>query len=88
MPAPMHAARVPHLPPPLARPMVIERTSKVWKLQQLIAAGVVLLGIVLMCGGVGAGKNGAPLAGLGFIMLFGGMVWLVVARVGAWWCHG
>lgn len=56
----------------------IERTSKVWKGQMLLSAGLVGIGVV-------GCVSGEPMFG---ILTMVGLVWFVVARVMAWWHHG
>lgn len=63
------------------KPTVIEQTSKKWKAQQLIAAALCALGVVLGVSGTEAGLLGLPLFMLG-------LLWFIVARVLAWWHHG
>lgn len=57
----------------------IEQTGKTYK-------GQMLGGAALCCIGIVVAVTGAP--GLGGIMLFGGVVWYLIARFGAWWNHG
>ena len=77
------AAACPHCGAPIARPLehtvTTQTTSKKFKLQEL--AGVMLL-IVGMLIAIIAGTGGVRLTGA--IMMAGGVVIYISARVGAW----
>lgn len=60
----------------------IEKTGKGWKLQQVIAVLFLLGGIVYL---IAAEGERSPVGGL---VIGGGLIWLIIAKIGAWWCHG
>ena len=94
----------PHGMPPIQTTLpeirTIEKTGKIWKLHMLVAAALVLVGVVTMCAGCSmvlsgsAGQGGAAagvLGGsfsIGFLMIMAGFVWGIVAWFMAWWHHG
>ena len=63
----------------------IEKTSKTWK-------GLMVLAVLIMGAGmvfVAVALNGASAAWVfASILLLGGFVVYLVARIGAWWYHG
>jgi hypothetical protein len=74
--------------------VLTEKTSKRWKRQMLMAAGCTAFGVILTCSGafsgvyIGSRPGGISGGELGVLMTFGGLVWLLVARIRAWWEHG
>jgi uncharacterized membrane protein YvbJ len=58
-----------------------QATSKKFKGQQLLAAVLCCLGLIIQMVGGADTYWGA-------IVLLVGLVWFIVARVGAWWHHG
>ncbi|HVT88532.1 MAG TPA: hypothetical protein VHD56_06750 [Tepidisphaeraceae bacterium] len=70
----------------IASAQLIEKTSKIFKIQQLLAALMAIAG-VMMCV-AGANMDVKPLAALGALALFGGLAWFTIARILAWWFHG
>lgn len=75
----------------------IELTGKGWKAQMLLAALMTIIGMILIFAGSGVidvhqrpdirGGN-AALSGFGGFILVVGLIWFVLARIGAWWDHG
>lgn len=70
---------------------LIERTSKFWKFQIVLGLLVTLIGLLLA--GVGVYRFVIPPAttnwfGMGGVVTLIGIVWLVLAKAGAWWDHG
>ena len=57
---------------------LIEKTSKKYKNQMLQASMVIILGFVSL----GFSTT------VSIVLIFGGLVWLVVANMQAWWHHG
>ncbi len=80
------AQTCPHCGNPL-RPVVVEKTSKHWKVAKLISWVVLVGGGYLFLRGYGLGGWNNPMTGLGFTLAFGGFVSLLVAKFGAWWNH-
>ena len=61
------------------KPVTIQQTAKKYKGQQLLAALVCSVGVVMMIG-----EN--TMSGAGVFLL--GLVWYFAARAGAWWSNG
>lgn len=61
----------------------VEQTSKKFKLHQLIGFALMVIGIVAVAGGAGSGASAG-----GFLFFVVGLLWYILARVGAWWHHG
>lgn len=80
------AQTCPHCGNPI-HPIVIEKTSKNWKLAKLISWIVLLVGGYLFLRGYGSGGWENPMTGGGFTLGFLGFVSLLVAKFGAWWHH-
>lgn len=70
--------------------VTIEKHSKPLKAQQLLAMGVLVLGIVLMFAGMGSTEGGkmSTTQITGNFATFAGMVWLAVTKARMWWHHG
>jgi len=70
--------------------VTIEKHGKPLKLQQLLAMGVLTLGIVLTFAGMGSVEGGrmSNMQATGGLATFAGIVWLVVTKVRMWWHHG
>jgi predicted Zn finger-like uncharacterized protein len=81
-----------------SRVRLIEKTSKGWKGLMLAGALMAIVGIIGTCAGVMSATNKANAAGAAYgpsmatglfiLLLFGGLVLFIFARVGAWWNHG
>jgi hypothetical protein len=56
----------------------IELTSKSLKRNILLSLLVIFLGFVFIF---------TKLSGFGWLMLFGGIIWLVITKVQIWWRH-
>ena len=67
----------------VARVQTIEKTGKGWKGLQLIAAMIAIAGVCIT-----TGTQERELAMTGSLMLAGGLVLFLFARIGAWWNHG
>jgi len=81
----------PSTPPmPVAGHVTIEKHSKHLKFQQLIAIGVLVLGIVLTFAGIGSAEGGrmSTTQTTGGLATFAGIVWLAVTKARMWWHHG
>ena len=76
--------------PPPPRVQLIEKTSKYWKAQMVWS-------VLLMFAGMGGcalssampdAETARAVAWICMAAFLGGLVWYVIARVGAWWDHG
>jgi len=80
------AATCPHCGAPTnVRPQTIEKTSKKYKGEQLIAllvVGVSLMGLVGTCDEGGHGQT------VFMALLAVGLIWYVTVRALVWWHHG
>jgi hypothetical protein len=80
--------------PPVHRGRVqtVEQTGKFWKSQMLLSALTCIAGVIVSAVGYQATMNGpqpgGPLAPIGVLMVFAGLLWFIFARIGAWWNHG
>ena len=77
----------------MAKPTEVELTAKKWKFQILLSSLCAILGVVLMIvavglSGPGGGGQNQTLLKLGGLLLGGGLVWFLFARIMAWWNHG
>ena len=63
--------------------VTVEQTGKGWKAAKLTAVVLVVVGIAV----VGSDPEG-EMAMAGSLAFVGGLLLLLVAIVGAWWCHG
>jgi hypothetical protein len=73
--------------PPQRRVQTIEQTGKTWKAQILLSSLLLIAGVVLAT--VGAQSKGMEAAtALGVMAILIGIVWLIFAKLGAWWFHG
>lgn len=78
---------------PMASSMVIgtekpiELTSKRFKKISLVAAGLVLCGVVMVVEGRSPTGERNPMAGFGGLLVIAGVVTYVVNRVRIWWHH-
>lgn len=72
--------------------VTVERTSKFWKAQKVIASLLCIVGVTLACAGVqmvNGPNDGTPfIGGIGGLLLLVGVCWFIIARIGAWWDHG
>lgn len=83
------------VPPPLQyatpmgrpRPVTIERTSKIYKAQMLLAGMSTVSGFILMMNDRDASGE-ATQTHVGTLALVGGVLWWLIARFGAWWDKG
>lgn len=90
--APLNYASPPRAVRP-SQPITIQQTSKAWKLQKLLAVGLVLL--VAPCLWI-AGVLVTPFnptasqvfAVAGLLTAISGIAWFIAAWIGAWWHHG
>lgn len=60
----------------------VELTAKRYKLQQLLAALLIAIGVVIVIGSPPESKSAVP-----GLMIFAGLVWFIVARILIWWHH-
>lgn len=67
-------------------PTVIEQTGKGWKKVQLWGALAFFGGVVMAVVSASSSSPG-PIALFAFVAI-GGVVTMIVGRVGAWWHHG
>jgi hypothetical protein len=70
------------------RVQVIEQTSKFWKAQMLLASLLAIAGIIAV--GIG-GQDVRPnhgIVAIGLLSVAAGLLWFIVAQIGAWWNHG
>jgi len=65
----------------------VERTAKRFKAHILLSTLMLLAGVFWLVGSCSApeGQKPSPWA---LLLLFGGLVWLLAARISAWWHHG
>ena len=70
--------------------LTIEQTGKSLKLQKVLATLTLVLGAILVAVGFQYASPEAPAKtiGNGWLTLAGGAVWLLSAKVLAWWHHG
>jgi uncharacterized membrane protein YvbJ len=69
----------------------IEQTGKIWKLQQLLSALLIIAGVVLVTVATSAdsaSEQTAIIGGIGVSSLLVGLLWFLFARFFAWWHHG
>jgi uncharacterized membrane protein YvbJ len=64
----------------------IELTAKKWKVQQLVAAGLMVVGVIVLVLGLGVYSNDAVTV-LGAVLLAVGLIWSVIVRGLIWWHH-
>lgn len=66
--------------------VTIQLQKKKWKLQKFIAGTFVIFGWLLFISGL---LNGDPTTiGIGGLLLFIGLIWTIVAKIGSWWSTG
>lgn len=73
------------------RPVVVEQTSKVWKIVQLCGAPFLVPGLVMLIMGVfgiATARSGPTLFIVGLVFAIVGVVVISVGMIGAWWQHG
>lgn len=69
------------------RTQTVEQTGKFWKSQILLSALLLIGGVVAAV--IGSQDKGANnIGGFGGLAIFLGLLWLIFAKVGAWWFHG
>jgi uncharacterized membrane protein HdeD (DUF308 family) len=68
------------------QPITIEQTAKSWKLVQVVATLALFLGVFLAV--AGAAGNVTAFLAIGWVLIIGGFVAILVARFGAWWSTG
>lgn len=66
----------------------IEATGKKWKAMQLFGAVAFLLGIFGFCSAAMQPEPSGSTGAVMVLMVLGGLVLTIGARVGAWWNHG
>ena len=69
------------------KPVLIEQTSKKWKKTKLIAWLLIIGGFFAFGSGNNNGGFQNPITGLGFTLIFVGIITLWVGKFGAWWHH-
>lgn len=78
-----HPMRPIELQPPMPvytnQVITIEQTGKQYKGQFFFAGLLIFVGIIVSCAGV------EP---WGAIAIFFGLLWMIIAKTGAWWDHG
>ena len=84
-----------HPPPPPASyidgrpPRVIEQTAKTWKANMLVAAAIMIFGMLLLIFGINSDSSEPSTAvGLGAILMLVGFCHFIFARIMSWWYHG
>jgi hypothetical protein len=85
-----------HSRPPLWKPQpgdvqTIEKTSKKWKLRMLVGCFISVVGIVVVAVGVNETVRSHEPSGtaiVGSLMVVGGILIFVIAKLLAWWHHG
>lgn len=65
----------------------VERTSREWKMHILLASLTVIVGVVWLIAAM-TGYCSQEQIGWSMLLLIPGVIWYVLARVGAWWHHG
>jgi len=82
------AAACPKCGAPVASPdgdstvVTTQQTAKVYKAHQLYAFGLIVVGLFVAA----SGSDGTVTLGAGAALI--GLIWLIWARVAAWWDHG
>ena len=71
----------------LIKPVLIEKTSKGWKLAKLISWLTFFFAIYIFAYGLKNGGFKNPATGLGFSLLFLAFIGIIVSKFGAWWNH-
>jgi hypothetical protein len=64
-----------------------QRTGKLWKSQQLIAAVAAIVGVCMLTVGAN-GRASDSTTAAGILVLIFGLLWFAFARIMAWWFHG
>ncbi len=67
--------------------VLVEQTSKKWKLTKLIGWVVALVGLYVFVLNNNNGGFSNPFTGLGFCLFFVGIVVIIVGKFGAWWTN-
>lgn len=71
---------------PLDQPVLIEHTSKRWKLLQLL--GALGVGLGLLAFWLGIASDAKPITLVSIAVTFAGLAAYLTGRIGGWWCHG
>ena len=64
-----------------------QATKKRWKLFKLISWLVFIFGLILFSNIIDGGFNN-PKAGMGFTLVFIGLIGIIIGKFGAWWANG
>ena len=80
------ASACPNCGNPMA-PILIEKTSKDWKILKLISLLVIVGAILLVFIGLNDGGFKNYLTGLGLYIGGFGLIVFIVAKFGSWWSH-
>jgi lipoprotein signal peptidase len=62
----------------------VQETSKKFKLQSLISALMIIVGVVLS---VINAKNGQEISGISILLITSGFIWNIINRIRIWWHH-
>ncbi len=60
------------------------RTSKKWKWVILVSWLIIIVGIVIFLSNFPQGGFNSPLTGLGFLLVFLGLIGLGIGKIGSW----
>lgn len=68
-------------------PILIEQTSKTWKLVMLFSWILMIVGWIMFLNGLGNGGFHNPSTDLGFLLGGVGTLFAIISKIGAWWNH-
>jgi len=68
-------------------PVLIEKTSKKWKIVKLCAWFLIISGWIVFFSHYERGGFNNPLVGFGFSVGSLGVITLIIGKFGAWWSH-
>jgi predicted phage tail protein len=73
--------------PNKGKAVLIEQTSKKWKIVQLIGVAFIVIGLFIFSAGYSKGGLEGFLTVLGFNMVWWGILIIIIGKIGAWWSH-
>ena len=66
----------------------VQDTSKKLKLQSLIAALCIIVGVIVAISAASASTNSSGGSTFASIIIIAGFIWFVITRIRIWWHHG